>query len=72
MHVAVAYFEDSDSVDRSRRALAAIRRRRSEALGFDVTDEDIDDLVRTSGNYLYWWSGTNPTHESDVESCMNP
>ena len=46
--VTVAYFEDSDSVDRSKRLLAGITKTASEAFGVEVTDDDIDDLVRTS------------------------
>jgi hypothetical protein len=57
--VTVAYFEDSDSVDRSKRLLAGITKTASEAFGVEVTDDDIDDLVRTSGNYLYWWNSAD-------------
>jgi hypothetical protein len=70
--VTVAYFEDSDSVDRAKRVLAGITKTAGEAFGVDITDDDIDDLVRTSGNYLYWWNGTTATHDEHVEACVNP
>jgi len=38
----------------------------------ELTDDVIDDLIRTSGNYLYSFHGTYPIHEDDVENCLNP
>lgn len=69
--VTVAYFEDADSVDRGKRVLRGVTKTAAEAFDIEITDDDIDELVRTSGGYLYWWTGTTAVHEDDVERCVN-
>jgi len=70
--VTVAYFEDTDAVSRAKGVLAVITKSAAEAFDIDVSDSDIDELVRTSGNYLYWWNSETATNEADVERCMRP
>jgi hypothetical protein len=70
--VVVAFFGDSGDAERSKNFLEGITRTASEAFGTELSESDVDELIRTKGNAMYWWNGVNPIHEDDVESCMNP
>ena len=49
--VTVTYFEDTDSVERAKRVLAGITKSTAESFDIEITDADVDELIRASGNY---------------------
>jgi hypothetical protein len=68
--VAVAYFASGSAAKDAADQLVTITKNVTKTYGLKLTDQQVRNVVRTSGSVLYFWPTVKPSNLRDVQSCL--